>query len=486
MRCSTRLALCRLLRRALVWIILPVLLLLAFRFYWGWRAQRRIDAAVARLRALHVHLAPEDFADPHAVPANQNAAAILLRRPLARNWTSAQMDLILSAFEYQSAADKDQLLQMLATQREFLDRIDAAGECSVAIWPRDLYTAGKTPSLTGLVDFGRLLLKVARIAHERHDDLQALCQLNRLAVLERTVRASPYFLYQLLAQVYREILCTGVETIHADLAVDDPAVASAARRLLGHLLDDHSIQDNLPLAIEGEIMTWNVRSGGFTRLNTEGSPDFGWVLKPLILETWARALDSHASVIAAFRAPNYPQFLSLRKSMPAITPPSSALSSVLNIYTSMFSDRFGTFLHGLAHSRAAALLLAARLYAAARGAPPATDAQWAQALDHPFPMDPYLDGDKPLHYRLDTAGLTIWSVGDNGIDDHADIAKDFVYGSANPPPVPPPPVVRRPRPLATTSRSAASSRRLPAASATRPHPTSSSSGPPELNIQPPN
>ena len=56
-------------------------------------------------------------------------------------------------------------------------------------------------------------------------------------------------------------------------------------------------------------------------------------------------------------------------------------------------------------------------------------------------------------------GPTVWSVSDNGIDDHANPKTDLVYGAANPPPAakpPAPPPAPRTRP--TTTRPATTMR----------------------------
>ena len=75
-----------------------------------------------------------------------------------------------------------------------------------------------------------------------------------------------------------------------------------------------------------------------------------------------------------------------------------------------------------------------------------------------IPGDIFADPPLPLQYRLDAGGPTVWSVGKDGVDDHAQAAKekDFVFGAAAPPPPPPPPPPMRP-PLTTRPAS-----RLPA------------------------
>lgn len=70
---------CRLWSRRRVLFLLTLLALpLAVRWWWGGYAQRRLDAAIAELRARGEPVAEADFADP-AVPDEQNAAFYLRR-----------------------------------------------------------------------------------------------------------------------------------------------------------------------------------------------------------------------------------------------------------------------------------------------------------------------------------------------------------------------------------------------------------------------
>jgi hypothetical protein len=71
----------------------------------------------------------------------------------------------------------------------------------------------------------------------------------------------------------------------------------------------------------------------------------------------------------------------------------------------------------LSDDRAALLLLASRLHAARHGKLPDTPQELVPSLLDRIPIDPFADNDQPFHYRLDPAGPTVWSVGNNGTDE---------------------------------------------------------------------
>ena len=116
--------------------------------------------------------------------------------------------------------------------------------------------------------------------------------------------------------------------------------------------------------------------------------------------------------------------------------------------------RYTDVLTRVAHEHGAAMLLASRLYAAEHGNMPGQLSQLVPAILPKVPVDPFVADDKPLHYRVDAAGSTVWSVGEDGRDNGGDKVKDLVWGAGNPPMMPPPPKVK-PATRGTTTRGAA-------------------------------
>ena len=56
-----------------------LVLLGAMRWYWGWEADRRLQAEIDRIRAAGEPIFPEDFDPPEPVPDEDNAALALIR-----------------------------------------------------------------------------------------------------------------------------------------------------------------------------------------------------------------------------------------------------------------------------------------------------------------------------------------------------------------------------------------------------------------------
>src|SRR5215207_5707201 len=67
-----------------------ILFLVGLRLWWGWHAQRRLDRAIAELRASGEPVTEQDVAVP--VPDEQNAAFYLRRAAAAYRITRQQED----------------------------------------------------------------------------------------------------------------------------------------------------------------------------------------------------------------------------------------------------------------------------------------------------------------------------------------------------------------------------------------------------------
>jgi hypothetical protein len=443
---STRIAVRRAAWRTVFWLVLPILFLLAFRLFWGYHAQRRLQAMLARLDALHVRYRPEQFPDASAIPANQNAVAALLAGPLG---ASGDVILITAPLEFQNPGERKAILKLLVTNRDLLDRIDAAQARPIIAWPRDMLATGAIPRLIGAATTAHLLHKAARIAHEQHDDALALKHIYRLMTLARVYERSPVLIFVLLSNVCREAALSGLDEMQATLSLQDPAAAAAAEQLLTTLLDDRATLAAWPNALEGELAMRHVTTFGHTpgfRVRALGD----WLLQPLVQEALVRSETQWASMATTCREPDWPRYRAAQSRVPATPRPRTLLGALIDLgflNAPSFADRYDRILKNVIHSRAAAMLLAARLYAARRGNLPASAADLAPDLLPNVPMDLYLDPMQSLRYRVDPAGPTVWSVFENGKDDHADPVTDFVLGAANPllPPAPPkPPAATRP------------------------------------------
>ena len=78
----------------------------------------------------------------------------------------------------------------------------------------------------------------------------------------------------------------------------------------------------------------------------------------------------------------------------------------------------------ISDSRAAALLLAARLHAARHGTLPQAASELVPGELTQLPVDPFTRPRAPLRFRLDPQGVTVWSLGANGTDEAAAVLFD--------------------------------------------------------------
>ena len=427
-----------------MWVVLPAAILLGFRLAWGWRAQRRLEGSLARLRTMHVRLTPEEFPDDKSVPPGENAVDVLTAGPLGIQPNSAQEHLIYDPLEDQTEADKDALLKLLAAHQDIIDRIDAADACRVTAWTGRIFEPDGVPHISGTRYFADLTVKAACIAYERHQDLLALRHLNRLLIEARILEKSPTMFCALYGNGLRGIVAQGVEGIYPDLSVQDAATYAAAKLLLDRLLDDGAMPSGLASSVDSLIAAYHTQTKGFTciSLDRRDSDDLGWVLRPLAMEDWARNLDQWAAIIKAWRAQSWPEFKRLKGEVPYPPEVYDHMNTMLSLEASgnrdYVSERYERVLANLVHIRAAGLLLASRLYVVHYRTPPARLADLAAILSPKFPVDPFAGGQQPLHYRLDADGPTVWSVGRDGVNNQGDTTMDLVYGAATmAPPAPP-------------------------------------------------
>ncbi len=259
----------------------------------------------------------------------------------------------------------------------------------------------------------------AEVAHGQRDDVEAIADVERLLAVARIFDASPDVANHIAAAGMRSEAATAIERRNLQPAGD---TAVACRRLLDELVSQ-SVDT-------GKIAAgFDLETASYERSTLDALPQLnGWWLRPLALDAFARRLSLQAMLMPIAHAINWQQAQSVH------LPPANERSN-LNAIVMAFSEprieitevmRF--YFRSLADTRAGSMLLAAGLYRTDNAQYPATLAALVPKYLPVPPIDPYDGAGKPMRYRLDPAGPTVWSVGENGLDEEGAVGTAVVPG----------------------------------------------------------
>ncbi|HVX84602.1 MAG TPA: hypothetical protein VH253_07280 [Phycisphaerae bacterium] len=435
------------------YVAAPVVLLLGARVIWGLEAGRRLDRVYGELRAAGVPLETKNFLEP-VLPDQSNALVPVLHAIGALELTEAERGLVSGegkslSMPYETeytAGEEAQLDGIFARMGPAFGDLDRAMAVPEAQWGPGLKSAAggsggmdegvlSSPEVYEEVRFlAHATVLAARRAHERGDDSACLHGLEQSLALARITDANPTLYGHETAIGIRTETALGVQQFLGDLRIDG-ADRAAAERLVEAFGDDRSVQQSEVRAFQFELAYHR------DTLPTEAPLSSSWLLKPLVDTTVARLLEMDASLLPAAAAPIYDAHL-----LPKLGPtPPGALSDMvlppLNGVMETFERAMILQSRHLADGRATAVLLAARMFEEERH----RQAQGVSELRGYLgsaPRDPFAKDGSALRYRLDADGPTVWSVGEDGVDNHGHLARsagrvrirysqrDLVYGAA--------------------------------------------------------
>ena len=284
--------------------------------------------------------------------------------------------------------------------------------------PRADYPLSDYKRFTNHVGKSRLLAnflrEVADAKHARGNDAETLQNLRRILVISRVDSEGPLLISHLVSVAIRSLAAASIEHFEPLVNLKNPAAAAEAMRLLATLQEDDYLARTLPLSMEGEM------SGYSANLASQFPTYQSWWIKPLANDALARNLIFAVSTLPALRARNWQQVEQLFPAWPFDQ--KSLLDEAafqLQDDSLSYSTKRVIELHmrSIADGRAAILLLAARLYTATYGALPQNSSVLVPKFISRVPPDPFSLNNDPLHYRPDSAGPTVWSVGENGTDE---------------------------------------------------------------------
>jgi len=446
MQMRQRLIFVQFVKRFLTGAALLIVLLFAVRLAWGWEAANRLAATERDLISRHFELDSQD-SQAAPVPDDQNAAVALQEA-----FNAERIDLPEAGrgegrmFAYGrgywgSFADPN-AEKLIAANTEAIAWLDRAAAMSQIQWPA--YRTGDAAAWRGDVILSpagklRVLLRIAaEFSHQHHDNMAAIHYLERLLALARIIDEEPEFLGHSIAGTMRSDVAQTLDDWAPGMPLDGEN-EKAVRSLVESLLQSPVSSDQLVRRFERETALYQ-------QSITQDIPALGeWWIQPLAIDAFARRLSLQAGLLPIVQATNWQQVAAV--SGPSRREPSNLANIVFAVSSpdANVTDAMRIHFRALTDARAAALILTAYLYRQDIGAFPDKPEALVPAYLPLVPVDPFAADGRPLRYRLDPGGPTVWSVGEDGKDQEGLITgitfaplrfgrrnnqPDIVYGAA--------------------------------------------------------
>jgi hypothetical protein len=448
--------------------LVALVAIVGLRAWWGHEAERRMTALIDAARARGEPILPADFNPPG--PANTaGAAAVFDAAANAIKLTPAQ-DAWYEKFLGDSAgvfpqhlplspADVAMIRQLVWTYRPQLAQVRQAR--SIPLAQDDWGVRIATPAYATLLrtlnparSLSDLLAQRALYEHTIGNDAEAVeCALDLLrhhASVERTCDCAVVHLFgasrsinasETILQIAPSLDVAGAAS-RPSPPTTRPASREQVRTLLNALRDESALFDGARRARLGErMMVLDIGTSMATMLRP---PWLAWLFRPMYTIDAVRGAGAvDAQYAPAAEQATYPAAV-------AAVPPRADLARLAPLHAISrtgsqsfigWRNTFSAHYRALAARRAAAVALALRLYAVdhAGRLPQSLDALVPDYLDA-VPVDPFAPDGRPLRYRVATTQATIYSVGLDGADNHADptttpasgpgsapVARDLVY-----------------------------------------------------------
>lgn len=419
------------------------LALVALRVWWGYEAERRLQAKIAEYRAAGQPVLIEDFIGEPIL--DEENGAYYLETAAAKFTVPDGLNVDLDALAddpNQCAFHRDELRQIIEANAEVLAlvrtaRSRAATRWSVRLRSPAVYTP--LPHLSGQRQLAKLLSAAVIHAHQRGDDREAIARAEDALAIGRHVGRSPSTLISHLVGLGIDALTMRtIEAIAPDVRVtrsgqSPPEPGAAPRdeveRLIRSLLDEHELAEARVHAFYGERMLAldTVIMLALSRVNISsvlsqrpagGAPPLASLAAPLWKLDAVRAMGHYDAMIAAAEARNWP---TARDRLPPDPMRGSLLERITGSLSSILIPSIGGAVTQdfmvRAYRRMAALLLAIRLYELDHGQRPAAlDALVPEYLAA-VPRDPFDPNDGPIRYLPDADPPLLYSFGENCVDD---------------------------------------------------------------------
>jgi hypothetical protein len=454
--------------------------LVAVRLWWGWEADRRWEATIARYRAAGQPVFRADFAAA-PIPDEENAATYLRAAidVMNRNRLRPSIrDFLQDGAAVPDVSDED-MTQRLAAEEEILELIRRARACKHANWgttntPDDPLGHHLELKVMGI---SVPLVEAVERANLRANCAAALDYVRDMLALDRHRNALEANLLIGMSQVrWDRCICENLQSIVLTMrsaqmiATGDVTRVVNSRReitaLLDDLLDERAWRDGWLRSLHGEralLLEWAAdlcqdKDYWADYIRRTSAVLLGPPPPVLIGPMWTldglRAAEATTAIADAFAALRMPAASQLDRLTPDTAWANESLSCdfISRFVHGLWKGRLHLPFTALAERRLAATALAICLYEADHGRRPARLADLVPDYLPAIPADPLSPDDRPICYLPNDDLPRLYSVGLNGVDDGGqyefnrnDISRDspdypvfFLQGIPTPAPPPDP------------------------------------------------
>jgi hypothetical protein len=419
--------------------------LVLLRWWWGWEAERRLQAKIDELRAAGEPTTPEDFELP-ALPDEKNAAHFY--RQAAGAITQPPESRVSVDDIWSELADPavwaeygDDISQLMAANAEALRLARHARTLPKANWNAPvglMAVTGLIPELSARRATGKLLSCAFQYHHHTGGHAEAVEALrDACAHAEAFGQLRGHMVGCLVLQAIEGLTVSTMEHIVPTLMVTDaarapePDIAAASRErveaLLTALLDERYLRENWRWAMHGDRVdalqyaqpgTLAAFLGPAVVPPARVSAPAEYVTRPMIKLDILMMLEHYSAMIAVADAATCPQAQTMVPRYPAFDSGIERNVHFLSRLALPTADQtVELFFRMVAQRRLAATALAIRLYELDHGRRPPRLEELVPFYLPGMPVDPFTAEPDPIRYLPDAPRALLYSVGRDGVDD---------------------------------------------------------------------
>ena len=468
------------LKRILIGAGALLVLLIAMRIYWGYEADRRIQAEIARYRAAGQPVFPEDFVLP-PIPDEDNAALLLEQAVEIADLPYEDYHVLATLVDDPSeyASLREQVERILESYVGALDLVRESRTRPAVRWSA-LLEAPSPHRDREIIETASKMSVLVRLAHAalmyhdtRGDDAAAVeCMRDMVFCTDSLGALAGYTITHLTTCSMTHMFKSSIEwasprlLINTQYGAEDAGHMPAGRRQVQSLISELLNEDGAKEGWRNAWLTERAETAEFLashvgrsvpaheflrRYRGDHRPyspviniGAGYLLSPLFKTCMLHECRHSTAQLHAGERPDYKSANRelLRHSFPdkvidrvVALNPSFSLSRdfVLNLHWSAISLR-----------RMAATALAIRMYEIDHGSRPLALADLVPDYLPYVPKDPFSEDGRPISYKPDLPTPVLYCWGVNGVDEggdsstdpeHTMCTRDVVFHLDGPPPL---------------------------------------------------
>lgn len=412
-----------------------VIFLICLRLWWGWEANRRLQAEIDSYYAAGQPVYAGDFEEELAlVPDDQNAALLLEEAVQAISYTTVDerfFDVLNDPLG--QIEDFAAIGTTIRTNRTTLELVREARSKSMVAWNWAVVSVGRTPSLRAHRQLAKLLWLAAVHANHQRNHAEMLERIMDMLAHAQSISAHPSLICNLVGMAIEALAVELIEDFGATVNLDRPpgqndsptvryARKARIRHLIELLLDEELARHSAIRACYAERAYFLNLTNMLTVGPGNWAPPSGHIIDaiagPIFTLDTLRGVRAQTDIAQAVREASWPVASTV---FPVYLPAHSLLQVATRPLTEIWLPSYERwvelFYRRLAMRRMGALALAIRLYEVDHGHRPDMLVQLVPAFLPAVPADPFATDGIEIRYKLEAKHPVLYSIGADGKDD---------------------------------------------------------------------